>query len=292
MGGAMQRADDQYSKGPESLVRQSKAIVAGPVSDFKKQVLDQDASSGTPLRWEVSGVLTTSRVLKGEPSLPIRFKRVEQLLVIGPDEHEYWEADLLRWQDRDSAVVFFNDAAAKEGMRVLPSGSGERDLAGVVEKVVGIDGLSDRDRQFQEWAGLVRTGANAMEKRLALRSALGFHRPWEAVAPILREALEDSEMREFGFGLVGYGIRTHQWADPMPAAELLCDEFANESDERAVSDDLASLGLLLSFAKEEAHREQRGALGDQIRECVRQKADTSTGENSAACREWLTRYVR
>ncbi|HEX3880078.1 MAG TPA: hypothetical protein VHW24_24020, partial [Bryobacteraceae bacterium] len=241
----MQRADDQYSKGPESLVRQSKAIVAGPVSNLKERVLDHDASSGTPLRWEVSGVLTTPRVLKGEPGMPMPFQRVEQLLLIGDDEHEYWEADFLRWRDGDSAVVFFNDAAGTEGRRVLPSGSGERDLAAVVETVVGIDGLSDRDRQFQAWAGLVRTGANAIEKRAALRSALGFHRPWEAVAPILREALEDSEMREFGFGLVGYGIRTHQWADPMPATELLCDEFANESDERAVSDDLASLGLLL-----------------------------------------------
>src|SRR5271165_3113916 len=252
-GAAMQRADDQYNSGPETLVRQSNAIVTGPASHFSKRVLESHAPSGTPLRWEVSGELDHPKVLKGKPSLPVKFTRREHSPVLEQQDGEYWESPYMQWEPGDTAVICFRDAAGREGTRVYSSGSGNRDLASIVEHIVKIEAKPDSAQRFAAWSEAAKSATTMTERQAALRSLLAFRKPWDEISLAVRTAMERPDMREFTFALTAYGIRTGQWPDALPAAEFLCEQLEKEKDNDRVSSYLASFGVLLNFANQEDH---------------------------------------
>lgn len=289
----MQQADDQYNSGVETLVRQSKSIVTGPVSRYAKRVLVTQPDSGTPLHWEISGELQDPKILKGRLAAPIAFKRNEQLLTLQPQDKEYWESDFLIWQPGDAAVIFFRDADGadgKEGMRVYPSGSGDRDLAAIVEHIVNIEAVTDPAQRFAAWTAVIESGKTKTEREAALRSVLAFGKSWDQVSPAFRSAMERTDMREFTFALIGYGIRTAQWSDALPPAEFLCERLESEKDESRISSYLASFGVLLSFANQEEHRTERLPLQKQLRSCLRQQCAVGSREITDACKDLLSRY--
>jgi hypothetical protein len=291
-GAAMQRADDQYSSGLETLVQQSKAIVIGPVDHFSKRVLLTHEQSGTPLRWEISGGLQNPKVLKGRPAVPVKFAVQEQSLMLEKQDKEYWESDFSGWQTGDAAVIFFRDTEGKEGMRVYPSGSGDRDLATIVDHIARIQAINDPAQRFAAWIAAVKSGKSLAERKAALRSVLAFGKSWDEVSPAFRTAMEQPDMRDFTFALVAYCIRTEQWSDALPPAEFLCERLDSEKDSNRILSYLDSFGILLGFANQEDHRTERAPLQKQLRSCLRQQCIVGAREIADACKDLLSRYPR
>jgi len=291
----MHRADEIYTSGPETLIAQSNSIVAGPVTKFSRKTLQSAAPSGTPLRWEIAGDIVRPHVLKGDPPpLPLHFTRREQAAFLDRQDAAAWETDFLEWQDGDQAVVFLHGAGKTAALRVYPSGAGERDLAAIVKRIAAIQAIADPSARFEAWRNELKSAPTAAEKRAALRSLAGMNKPWSDLSVTLGEemTLAAPAMRTFVFGLVAYGIAHSRWTDASAPAGFLCARLEHETDWDVLSQEIATCGLLLAFANEEGHREERQPLTDQLRRCLSRRCQDGNQEAAEACKEVLARYAR
>jgi len=292
-GAPMHRADEIYTAGLETMITQSKVIVTGPVANFSKHVLQSHTPSGTPLRWEIQGEVREAQILKGDPpQLPIRFTRLENSTLLDQPETSPWESDYLQWQIGDRALIFFTGSDPSKEMRVYPSGSGERDLASQVGRIIAIESISDPAKRFEAWRNAL-TSAHAMaEKHAALRSLMAFKKPWSEMQPIFRRGMGDAGTRLFIFGLVAYGIVHEQWANLNDPAGFLCESIANETNDDLTVGYLGAFGLLLNFATEDAHREERKSLRDRLDFCLQQTCLARSKKTVEACKDLRARYFR
>ena len=270
-GASMNPGDAIYNSGMETAIAQARAIVTGPVISFAKHILQSDAASGTPLRWEVQGEIREARALKGvAPPLPIRFTRPEQALFIPQPDMIQWEADYLQFQTGDRAVIYLADAGASSGMRVYPSGSGERDLAAQVSRIAAIQTIRDLDERFEAWRNDIGSASSTEEREAVLRALVSFRKPWIETLPVLEQAMAPPNitMRSFVFGLIGYGIRQEIWPGETEPAAFLCGRFKSETSRDLALRYQGVLRMLLNFAAEEDHKEDRKSLRDLLEHCL------------------------
>jgi hypothetical protein len=290
----MDRGDEIFDSGLETVTAQARGIVAGPVVNFSKHVLQSHAPSETPLRWEIQGELLQPRVLKGDPPpLPIRFTRSEQAIFMPQPERREWETDYLQWQTGDHALIFFMDADTSKGMGVYPSGSGERDLASQVGRIVANQSIGDPAKRFEAWQNTLKS-ASASEKQAALRSLMSFHKPWSEMLPVFQQemASSDTATRSFIFGLVGYGIRREHWPNGNEPADFLCERLERETNHDLTVRYLGVIGLLLNFVSDEDHRDERKSLRTRIDLCLQRLCSVGSKETVQACEDLRTRYPR
>lgn len=275
-GGTMNRFDEMFTTGPETLVAQSRAIVAGPVSHYSKEVKEQSQGSAPiPIRWVISGQLEHPETLKGDaPRTPLCFSREEQSPFLPPLKPvPAWEAEYTQWQPDDKAVVFLGEKPG-EILLVLPSGTGERDLISLVRLIVSIHATAQSESaQAAAWQRHLLYGAasSAESRRIALRSLMKLTRYWSDVASTLRGVMsgKDADLRRYAYGIVAYEIVHDKWSDAAKAAEFLCTQLANEADAEIAESHLQYIDLMLRFATDEDFREQRKALRDQLRGCLK-----------------------
>lgn len=289
-GAEMQRADDIYTSGPETLIAESKVIVAGPVANFAKNVTQTDAASGTPLRWEIRGEIERPETLKGDrPPAPIHFTRAEQAVFMEQQpEPPRWASDYLIWEPADRAVIFFLPG----GMEVYPSGSGERDLVSMVRKIIGIQALGQPEERFHAWSQALTSATMEAQKHAALRFLASSSAPWSELQPIFQRVMRrsDAQLRSFAFGLIAYHIRQARWPDPRRPAAFLCEQLQAETDPHLTRNYVAVFSLLVSFARQGGFTVERYPLAELLRACLAQKCKQSSGETADICRELLARF--
>jgi hypothetical protein len=289
-GAAMSRVDDIYISGPETLIARSTTIVTGPVSGFSQRNLEIEPRSNTPLRWEISGEVARPAALKGMlPPPPIHFVRVEEAVFLIRDNPPPWETNYLLWQRGDHVVIFFDDSRPPK-MRAFPSGTGDRDLAGLAGRIAALQSIPEPARRFAGWRDELITGPTAEDKKAAVRALLGFNRPWNEIAPLFRQtvAAADPNLREFVFGAVANAITRQRWPDAAAPAEFLCEVLAHETSADTAAQYLGALGPLLGFASADDHREARRGLRERLRAGLR-RCEAGGGEAGAECRALLER---
>jgi hypothetical protein len=289
-GATMPRVDDMYISGPETLIARSTTIVTGPVSGFSKRILETEPRSNTPLRWEISGEVARPVALKGMlPPPPINFVRVEEAVFLMRDNPPPWETNYLLWQPGDHVVIFFDDSRPPK-MRVFPSGTGDRDLAGLVGRIAALQSIPEPARRFAGWRDELTAGPTAEDKKAAVRVLLGFNRPWNEIAPLFRQtvATADPNLRGFVFGSVANAITRQRWPDAAGPAEFLCEVLAHETSADTVAQYLGAFAPLLGFAGDEDYRAERRGLRERLRAGLR-RCEAGGGEAGAACRALLER---
>jgi hypothetical protein len=270
-GASMNQVDAIYNSGMETAIAQARAIVTGPVTGFAKHILQSDAASGTPLRWEVQGEIREARALKGEaPPAPIRFTRAEQALFIPQPEMTQWEADYLQFQTGDRAVVYITGIGVSSAMRVYPSGSDERDLAAQVSRIAAIQSIQDPAARFEAWRNDLGSVSSMEERQAVLRALVSFRKPWSEMLPVLEQAMAPPNitMRSFVFGLIGYGIRQEIWPGVIEPAAFLCGRLQSETSRDLTLRYQGVLRMLLNFAGEQDHKEDRKSLRDLLDHCL------------------------
>lgn len=96
---------------------------------------------------------------------------------------------------------------------------------------------------------------------------------WSDVASTLRGVMsgKDAEVRRYAYGIVAYGIVHDKWSDTAEPAEFLCTQLANETDAESADSHRQYIDLVLQFATDEDFREQRQALRDQLRGCLKDR---------------------
>ena len=272
----MNRFDEMFTTGPETLVAQARAIVAGPVSHYSKAVKEQSqGSTPIPVRWVISGQLEHPETLKGDaPGTSLPFSREEQSPFLPtPEPVPAWEAEYAQWQPDDKAVVFLGEKPG-EILRVLPSETGERDLIALVRLIVSVHATAQSENaQAVAWQRhlLNDTASGAESKRVALRSLMKLTQNWNDVASTLREVMsrKDADLRRYAYGIVAYEIVHDKWSDTAAPAEFLCTQLANETDAEVAASHLQYGNLVLRFASDEDFLEQRKALRDQLHDCLK-----------------------
>lgn len=283
----MQRADEIYTSGLETLVAESKAIAAGPVADYSKQITEAHTPSDTPLRWKIHGQIDKPEVLKGEPPpSPIRFTRTEQAVFLDQQPAPPpWASDYLTWQQDDKAIVFFTSG----GPQVYPSGSGERDLTSLVRRIVQIQSMPTAQDRYNGWRDFLQTQTVPAAKETALRSIVALQVSWPELEKPFRFAMADrqTQIRTFAFGLLSYAVTHARHPDTDSIEAFLCDELMAESETSVVSGDLASFERLLRFENhpEGVSRYQR------LRACLEHRCSQSDPALHQSCQEILARFA-
>ncbi len=294
----MSRMDEMFTVGPELLVSQASTILAGPVSNFAKTVKEMSQGSDPiPTRWVISGQLAKPEALRGAaPNAPYLFTREEQTPFLPPREPvSEWEADLGQWQPDDKAVVFLGKKG--EVLRVLPSGTGPRDLLSQVRLIASMLAAGrDASAQAAAWTKHLATGSMPAgeDTRIALRSLMRLTHNWNEVMPALRGVMigNDSAARRYAFGIVAYEVTHQKWADPTHPVEFLCKRLAAEKDLETANSYLEYVDMMLRFASDEDLREQRKPLREQLRSCLKEQCLQAGADVAAACKSVLGRYPR
>jgi hypothetical protein len=227
------------------------------------------------MTWVVKGRLESPRALKGTVRAPVTFSRKEHSVFVPADQNrEEWEEQYGNLGPDDQAVVFASGDPQSPRILVVPSGSGDRDLASLVSDVVSIQAM-ELPAQVDGWLGyLVQTGSDK-GREAALRSLLRAQAGWDRLAPVLARfsassALSDA-MRGYTFGIVVWGLTQGLWTgSETGVAEYLCRQFsaAPADDEDLILDYLLKFKTLLSFAKGSANY---AAVRMTVGKCLRSR---------------------
>ncbi len=290
----MGRADDIFTQGPETLIAQTAAIIAGPVSNFSKRVTERspDTPSGVPLRWVITGDLINPQFLKGEPTRnAVHFTRSEQAMFVPrPDPLPVWEQNIGEWQEGDSAVVFLARSNPPEIIKVLPSGAGDRDLISLVKEIGSIQS-SDKPAP-EKWQVYLLTANGDEKKKIALRSLVDGQISWDQLAPLLQKVMTtaDTNLRLFTFGLIGYQVTHDKWSGGRSVVDFLCRQLERETDADVTAQYLSHFELMLRFASDEDFRIQRKELRERLRSCLEARCGKLPGGAAGDCADILTRY--
>jgi hypothetical protein len=277
-GSASARSDDVFRNGPETLVAASSAIVAGSVSHYSRQVLSQSdpGPDGIPLKWTVRGQLDRLRPIKGpETPAPIPFARTERSPLVPPDQ------GMLDWQAEygdlspEGAAVLFSKSVPGTASTILPSGSGEYDLAALVHEIVQIQALPDSTGQMNGWLSYLRKAPTDQGRMVALRSLIHGPIEWASFSPALEGILSNGQLsrrlRAFGFGIAAFSVGEGKWPSQRPqVVGLLCRAFVGEHDPELLLQEVFQFKLLLRTRQNESA--DRPAMRDQILKCLRERS--------------------
>lgn len=278
--GSAQRADSVFRDGPERWVAESPVIVAGPISDYSKEVLQWSGPGpdGVPLKWVIKGELQKPEVLKGRASGTRRFSRPEQVgfLPEGPAAPA-WVLDYGDLGPSDRAILFLKQESSNSAEHILPSGTGERDALTLVRDIVGIQALPDVEGREAAWISYLRKAPTDEGRKAALRSLISQPAAWGKIGAPLEQLLQNERlgpgMRSFAFGAVAFGITHGAWQASEPqAVDLLSRVFETESNPRQALQYLLHLKLVLAYANEESSRAAREQLRRRILEALRVRA--------------------
>ena len=277
-GFAAQGADQIYQSGPESLALEATAIVAGPVSGYTKQVIS--SSRGTapiPLTWSISGRIDQVRILKGasiEPGIP--FVRQERSLLVPPDTAvPEWYAEYDNLEPGDLAVLFLTGDPANPQTIPLPSGSGPRDLAGLLSEIVPIQAVQDHAAQTDAWLHYLATARSDQGRKAALRSLVSLNVTWAKLAPTVEFLMGGSgpAMRVFIFGIVAFAVMKEKFGpQQLDATDFLGRQFVGQADPDVALGYVLNLKLLLSFTSQTAGRASRAPLEARIVSALKRRA--------------------
>jgi hypothetical protein len=252
------RADQIYSRGPETLAAEAHTIVAGPISMFSRHQTESSQPPGpdaVPLKWVVAGTVGRPQILKGSASGSIAFTREEQSEFLPyPPERESWEGEYGALGESDEAVIFLLGDPAIPQMKVVPSGAGERALSGLVKEIVTIQKLPD---QVEGWFTLLENPRTEEAARVALRSLVRGRTEWVRLGPPIDRFMSSQSaapaLRTFAFGIVVFGLTNECWTPMRPAVvEFLSRIFASENRPRVLLQHMLALRVVLSYTMQEA----------------------------------------
>ncbi|MGH9631057.1 MAG: hypothetical protein ACRD7E_22345 [Bryobacteraceae bacterium] len=277
---ASQHADEIYRTGQETLIGESAAIVAGPVSNYSKDVVSQSqpGPDGVPLKWVVSGRVENPQLLKGQgrPG-PVDFSRPEQSMLVPKDPSKpHWEDVYGELGSGDRVVLFLGPEPASNVLAVVPSGTGERDFIGLVKDIVALQSIPDQGARVKRWIAYM-DGASADEgRKAALRSLVAVPVAWEQMRPALENMLGAPQIspgfRAFVFGIVAFAVMEEKWgAEQQNAAGFLCRLFLAERDARLALQYILHLKLILRYGDSEKHRKAREPVLHQVVDCLRRR---------------------
>lgn len=281
-----------FKLGPEDLVATSPVIVAGPVSGYSRQVQkhSQPGPDGFPLEWVATGQIQELHALKGEAPLgPLSFSRAERSVFLPLDPATpVWEREYGEFSPQGQAVLFLGAGDPHPIIKVLPSGSGEQDLVGLVRDIVRIQLIQDPAQQRHGWLSYLTSVRSDEGRRAALRSLVGGGVGWSQMAPALKTLFEEpgvsQNSRGFAFGFVAFHVVGGTWGEQAEAAvDLLCQVFSGERDADVALEYLQSFKLMLDYTIEEPLQMSREPLRKHILQCLEKWA--STGLRNAELEE-------
>lgn len=268
------RADEIYRSGPETLIAAAPLIVAGPIADLKKQVTEKSQPDGldqVPLRWTASGRIQPASAIKGKfPGTSVDFVRAEQSLLLPPDAATFkWETSYGELSSRGRAVAFLGNGNPFQLLRVVPSGDGELDLAGLIVDLVSIQALDSPGERQKKWLAYFNSSPTDEGRKAALRTLVGEPVAWPDLEPVLTPFLKNASrsagVRGFAFGIVAWAITEGKWPDQQPAAvRLLGKTFEAEADPRLATQQLLALGQIMTYCANEDFRQERKPLRDLV----------------------------
>lgn len=274
-----QRADQIYRTGPETLIAESSAVVAGPATDYSRRVISmsQPESDGFPLKWIADGQIRQPQVLKGQPKLTVfRFSRPEQSLFIMEDSSDlYWEEIYGELRSGEQAVLFIDGETEKSILKVVPSGKGEQDLIALVKDIVKIQALQQADDQTENWLQYLRSSSSDEGRKAALRSLVNTSVEWAKLAPELNRLLTNlknsADIRAFSFGIAAFGVIEEKWVNHHQTVDFLCRRFLAENDAELTMQYLQHLKLILHYSNDESFRKTRQSLRQQVLDCLKRR---------------------
>lgn len=277
------RAEEIFIKGPETLVARSTTIVAGPVSNFSKQVLSTSEPPGPdamPLKWVIAGHLDNPTVLKGSAPGSVSFSFQEQSLLLPPArDREPWEDDYGEFQSGDRVVLF--GGAGKFPTTVLPSGSGDRDLISLVRDIVAIQ-EGKKGEPNEAWLSYLNDAPLEEGRKAALRTLVQEHIEWNRLAPrldglFLNRSFSDA-MRSFSFAILVYGLTRDDWkADQASIADFLARQFESEGKPKLLLQYILSLKLVLKYSTGKDDKISGELVTKRITACLKKKEQSVSG---------------
>jgi hypothetical protein len=225
-------AEQIYMTGPEALIARSATILAGAISEYARQVKQTTQPPGpdaAPLRWMVTGKLESPRTLKG-PAVAgaLAFSRLEASLLVSLPGEDDWMLDYGELREGGEAVVFLPSRT------VLPSGSGERDLVGLVSDIVAIEQQPDEQSRVRGWLAYLENARVEGGRQAALRKLVDGQVEWKSLEAPLGRMMGDPRSSEralgYAFGIIAFGLTRDHWAKvQMRVAEFMCGIFDSES---------------------------------------------------------------
>lgn len=282
------RADEIYRSGPENLVAQSSTILAGPISQFAKEVQSrsQGGDDSIPLKWVISGILEKPQILKGEaPAQAIRFSRSEQSLILPRDRSQAaWEQAYGELAPDGQVVIFLGDKSPESILKVLPSGAGEQNLIRLVKDIVQIQAVADQPERLKRWLSYVDNSPSDIGRKAALRSFIAEGGQWAQLAPILERLLTNSQLsrdfQAFAFGIVAFNVIQEKWGDARDEVlQFLCRRFSEEREPRLAIQYVYSLGLIFNYCDDENFRRQRRVVRQTLERCLEERRSLVAGDS-------------
>ena len=249
--------------------------VSGYQQDVTRQSSPQDAE---PEEWTVSGELVSRRVLKGRrPAGSVPFERAERAPRLSPIvSPSLWERDYGNLAEDGQAVMFLGSGQDPPVLTIVPTGDGERDLAGLVADIIRFRALPKSEDKYQAWTGYLAQSKTDEGKRAALRALCYSTAKWERLEEPIGKLLADREanppVRAYGFAIVAYYVGKERWDEQTDkAVDSLCEAFSREPNPDLTEQYLASLSVVLDYCHEEGYGEERRPIRDQVRKCLKQR---------------------
>ena len=268
----MNRFDEMFTTGLETMVANSSAIVAGPVLHYSKNIKEHsEGSDPIPAKWVISGQLERPETLKGDEQIDsLQLTRNEQTPFLPtPVPVPAWESEYSHWQPGDKAVAFLGKKP-DEILLVVPSGTGDRDLITLVRLIVSNNAM-DSTEQVNAWKKHLNHGVKPIgeSKQIALRSLMKLTTSWSDIEPTSSAVMRDgdADLRRFAYGIVAYSIVKEKWSDATEPVKFLCTQFTNEADTEIVKSHREFINL--RFANKEDFREKRKTMNNQLRDCLK-----------------------
>jgi hypothetical protein len=224
-----------FSQGPETLVKESHAVVAGQPARVATNVEEQTTGTDAiPVRWTISGEIEKPVWLKGkaEAGHPLSFRRAERaMFAIMDSSTPDWELELGSIAQAAAVVLFY---VATEP-HALPSPKGGPDLVKFVSDVVRIQSIAEEPERIRAWIDYASQAPWAEGRKAALRSLVASHATWGMLEPAWLKLLSDSaapqEVRTFAFLLMIHAAAEQRWGRSLGEVVVVAlATFAKESD--------------------------------------------------------------
>ncbi|MCP4246452.1 MAG: hypothetical protein GY778_05325 [bacterium] len=270
--GFARTADMTFRTGPGMQAGQAATVLVGRVSDYRQEVTRQSPpQGGEPVEWTVSGRLGDGRVLKGvRPARPVPFERAERAPWLSPGvSPSSWQRSYGNLADKGQAVMFLGKGQEPPVLTVVPTGDGERDLAGLVADIVRFRVLPKSEDKYRAWTGYLAQSRTDEGKRAALRALCYSSAKWERLerpcGMLLANRRVNPPVRVYAFAIVAYYVGRERWDEQTnQAVDFLGGVFVREPDPDLTMQYLVSLSVILDQCNEEGYHQERRPVRDQI----------------------------
>ena len=277
--GVAREADITFRTGPGMQVGRAATVLVGRVSGYRQQVTRSSSPpGGEPEEWTVYGELVSRRVLKGRrPTGPVPFEKAERAPWVSPSmSPSSWERDYGNLAEDGQAVVFLGSGQDPPVLTIVPTGEGERDLAGLVADIIRFRALPKSEDKYQAWTGYLAQSKTDEGKKAALRALCYSTAKWERLEEPIGKLLADRKVnppvRAYGFAIVAYYVGKERWDEQTDkAVDSPCEAFSWEPDPDLTEQYLAGLSVILDYCDEEGYGEERRPIRDQIHKCLKQR---------------------